>query len=246
MYGEGHLVHGSRIANNNLGHGAFVAANDVSFEYNEFENNGPPPPDAFIHSLYFAGCDGVLFENNEVHSATDGVKARRTTNSIFRYNTIHDIEAIGIHLGGDSTGGAFDNRIEGNLLYNNSSDIVIKSESGIQIDPVDELVIANNIMDSGTDGFIDYGAHIMVTSVPARNIAVVNNLVYEGGSDDGIRIQNSGVNVSCDNNIVGQFAGGAAYDLDGAVSRRSNIEFTSRAAFESLELVSCSRRNYSI
>jgi len=236
MYGNDHLVHGSRIANNRLGMGIYVSGNNVSFQYNEFENNGLPPPDVFVHSLYISACDGVLFEHNIVHSATDGVKVRRTSNGVFRHNTFYGMLAIGIHLGGDSEGGASNNRIESNLFYDNSTDIVIKSESGTQVVPVDGLVIANNILRDGTMDFVDYGAHIVLTDVPAQNVSIVNNLVYDGGDDMGIVVDNDGSNILSANNVVGQFGGADAYRLSGSVTESDNLEYASTSAFDALAL----------
>jgi hypothetical protein len=236
LYGNDHLVHGSRIANNNEGMGIYASGDSLSFQYNEFENNGLPPPDVFVHSLYLSNCNGLLFEHNVVHSATDGVKVRRTSNAVIRYNTFHDMEALGIHLGGDSEGGANNNRIESNVFYNNSSGIVIKSESGVQVVPLDGLVIANNILYAGTEGFVDYGTHITLTDVPAQNVSIVNNLVYAADGDNGIRIDNDGADIVCANNIVGQFTGGDAYSLNGSVSESNNLDYASAQAFAALEL----------
>lgn len=244
VYGDRHLIHGCRIADNLQGHGAFVSGRDIVIAHNEFEHNGPPPPDLFFHSLYLSSPVRMVFEHNLVHSATDGVKVRTPVGSVFRHNTIHDNVFIGIHLGGDSTAGAYDNRIESNRFYRNGSDIVIKSESGVQIDPVDGLVIANNVMDRGTNAPIDYGAHLTVTPVPARNVAVVNNLVVSEGDDDGIRIANDGGGLTCENNVVAQLSGGTAFDLDPAVEERRNLAITTRAAFDDLALADPARFDY--
>lgn len=225
MYGDDHLVHGSRIANNNFGMGIYMSGARIRIAHNEFENNGLPPPDVFVHSLYISNCDRVVFEHNEVHSATDGVKVRRTSNSVFRHNTFHDILAIGIHLGGDSEGGASNNRIEANTFYDNSTDIVIKSESGVQVVPTDGLVIANNIMQGGPDDFVHYGAHLVLTDVPAQNVSIVNNLIWEDvDGEHGIVISNGGPNIECANNVVGSTRGGEAYRLDGAVAASNNLD----------------------
>ena len=237
MYGNDHLVHGSRIANNTMGMGIYVMGNNVSFQYNEFENNGLPPPDNLVHTLYISACDGVLFEHNVVHSATDGLKVRRSHNGVYRYNTFYGIQAIGIHLGGDSMGGAINNRIESNLFYENSVGIVIKVEQGMQTELVDGLVIANNILHTSASGFIEFGAHLVMTDVPAQNVSIVNNLLYDMIDDHGISVQNSGPNITVANNVVGKFTQGFAYNLDGAVGASNNLEFSSAAEFEALNLV---------
>lgn len=195
----------------------------------------------FDHSVYLSQCDGLVFERNVVQTATGGVKARRVSNSIFRGNTFRNMNAFGLHLGGDSTGGASNNRIERNLFHDNATDMIIKSESGTQVAPVGGLVIANNIMRSGTVGFAgaDYDAHLIATNVPAQNVSVVNTLVYETealDNDRGIVIQNGGTNILCANNLVGQLSS-AAYQLDPAVTTASNLAYTGAAPFFSLGLV---------
>ncbi len=238
MYGNDHLVHGSRIANNTMGHGAWVHADNIAFRYTEFEHNGLPPPDTAVHSIYFSDCDGVLFEHNVVHTATDGVKARRTQNGIYRHNTFYEIEAIGIHLGGDSNGGANNNRIESNLFHDNAVGIVIKSESGIQTDPIDGLVIANNILHSSRVGFVEWGSHLVIDAdVPAQNVWVVHNLLYDMDDDHGIHIGNGGANITCANNIVGKFTAGRTYNFHANVITSNNLSFTTRADFDTLGLV---------
>lgn len=236
MYGHDHLVHGSRIANNRLGMGIYVSGENVSFQYNEFENNGLPPPDVFVHSLYISACDGVLFEHNIVHSATDGVKVRRSHNGVYRHNTFYGMFNMGIHLGGDSEGGSRNNRIESNLFYDNATDIVIKSESGTQVELLDGLVIANNMMRPVSGRAEGYDGHITITDLPAANVSIVNNLVYETGDETGIRVMNDGSNIECRNNVIGQFGSGGTYSLSASVAESNNLDFASMGAFDALNL----------
>jgi hypothetical protein len=245
LYGDNHLVHGCWIANNTLGHGIYAMGDGLVIQYNEFDNNGLPPPDVFVHSLYLSQCNDLVFEHNLVVNATDGVKARRCHNSVFRYNIFADIINIGIHLGGDSEGGSTNNRIESNLFYGNTSDIVIKSESGTQVEPVDGLVIANNIMRPGTPASGGYGHHlVLVNDVPAQNVAVVNNLVYEDAEIGGINVGNNGANIRCMNNVVGQFTGRTTVNVDASVTASNNLELTSASAFEELNLADVGAFNF--
>jgi hypothetical protein len=237
VYGDHHLIHGCRVANNTIRDGAFVSGENITIQYCEFEHNGPPPPDVLMHSLYLSSAHGIVFQNNEVHTATDGVKVRRTNNGVFRNNVFHGLEAIGIHLGGDYDGGTVNNRIESNLFYDNGGGIVIKSESGVQVVPVDGVVIANNIMHTPRVGFVNYGAHlVLVNDVPAQNVSVVNNLLYDMTDDNGIHIANPGSNLLCANNIVGKFTAGVAYELSSNVSATNNLEYATRESFEALNL----------
>jgi hypothetical protein len=247
LYGSDHLIHGCRVADNVLRDGAYVSGENITIQYNEFEHNGPPPPDSLMHSLYITNAHGVVFQHNEVHSATDGVKVRRTDNGVFRHNVFHGLEAIGLHLGGDSGGGTVNNRIESNLFYDNGGGIVIKSESGTQTVPVDGVVIANNIMHTPRPGFASYGAHLVVVNdVPAQNISVTNNLLYDMIDDDGIRIANPGSNLRCANNIVGKFTDGVAYELSSNVSGSNNLEFATRESFEALNLTDAADFDFTV
>lgn len=236
LYGTDLLLHGSRIANNVSDNGIFTTGDRLTFQYNVFENNGPPPPDTINHSLYIQGCNAVLFEHNEVFNATDGLKVRQTSNSTFRHNTFHDIEAIGIHLGGDNIGGAFNDRIESNLFYDNSNAIVIKTESGVQTEPSDNIVVANNIVSGTRDGFVDFGFQVTVTEDPVNNLWMVNNLVYETGDEGGIRVSNSGQNIVMANNVVGKFTSGPLFQTTETVTDASNLGLASSAEFDMLAL----------
>ena len=237
MYGDDHLVHGSRIAHNNASNGAYVGGNNIHLRYNEFEDNGLPPPDMFVHTLYVSRGNGFVFEFNEVHSATDGVKVRGQTGGVFRNNIFHDIANLGIHLGGDYEGGMSKVRVENNLFYRNAGDIMIKSESGTQLAPVDGLVIANNIVRAGPVGApTPYRTSITLTNVPMRDVWVVNNLLFDLGEASGIRIDAGGEQVHCMNNIVSESKAGEAYNLHASVRSAGNLLIPGESALSSLHL----------
>ncbi|MFT7170428.1 MAG: hypothetical protein ACI80K_003577, partial [Paracoccaceae bacterium] len=236
IYGPRTRVHGCRIADNTAGNGIYASAPGIEFRYNEIENNGAPPPDAFTHSVYLARCDGLTFEFNTVRNATDGVKSRRTDNGVFRGNTIHGIEAIGIHLGGDSAGGSTNNRIESNLFFDNAADIVIKSESGVQVALTDGLVIANNIVNGSGTGFLQNGFRFLVTDVPCRSVWIVNNIFYDV-LDGGVRVSANGVDLLCSNNVFGKFNSGDVVSLSGSVTSSANLDYRGHAEFADLFLV---------
>jgi hypothetical protein len=246
LYGDEHLIHGSRIADNNFGHGVFLKGNKVRFSYNEFENNGLAPPDSFVHSLYMSDSQDVVFEYNEVHSATDGVKARRVDRAVFRNNIIHDVIKLGIHLGGDYSGGASGNRIESNLFYRNGADIVIKSESGTQVDAIDGLVIANNVVRARSPrGATGYGASVVLDAVPMREVWVVNNLLFGLGDVDGIRIRNTGEDVRCLNNIVTRSETSEAFAFETSVIEGGNLTFPHEAGLSPLHLAQTNAYDFS-
>lgn len=239
MYGNDNLIHGSRFSDNVVGQGLFVQGDDITIRYSDFDNNGPPTG-VFEHALYISNCTRMLFECNEVHNGMDGVKVRRPHDSVFRYNILHDLDATGIHLGGDSTGDATNNRIEGNLIYDTRDGIVIKSESGVQTAFTDGLVIANNILHSSRTGVgeVDFPAYFRLSNAPSRNVSIVNNLLYGIVDDHGVSISATGPNIVFANNIIATFDGGQnIVNIEPTVTDINNLTFSSAAEFQALNLV---------
>ena len=232
IYGDHHTIHGNRIANNVDYHGMYFSGANLRFRYNDMENNGPPSG-WFEHSVYISNSQDVLFECSQVHDGHDGVKVRHSDGVVFRHNHVYRMTVTGIHLGGDSNGGANNNRIESNLIHDTNDAIVIKSESGTQIVPVDGLVIANNIIHSGRAG--GYPAGLTLTNVPAQNVWIVNNLVY-GVQDTGVSINNNGPNIVFANNIIAKFDDGRLVDVSASVRSANNLLLDTQAAFDALRL----------
>ena len=82
-----------------------------------------------------------------------------------------------------------------------------------------------------------YGHHlVLVNDVPAQHVAVVNNLVYEEADVGGISMMNDGADIRCMNNVVGQLTGRTSIGAGGSVAASNNVEVTSAAAFDDLNL----------
>ena len=74
--------------NDNQGQGIFCSATDVQFKSNVLDSNGCGS--VFVHSIYISQSKNILFEDNEIKNADDGLKLRASENLIIRNNRIHN------------------------------------------------------------------------------------------------------------------------------------------------------------
>lgn len=195
LYQEKIIVENCHVAlngNQGTGHGIFSSANYIEFKNNVFDSNGCG--NFFVHSLYISQCTDVLFENNVIKNADDGLKLRGSDNLIIRNNVIHDMHTHTIHVGGDEGGGTKNVIIEGNVLYNTPQGIEIKSESGIQTALSENIIIRNNILPAPI---------ILSNTCPVKDVFIYNNLVYSSTAHNALMffMTVNPINVQIKNNI---------------------------------------------
>ena len=126
-------------------------------------------------------CDhsrDVLLENNHVfgskleHGIYISDSSQRPT---VRYNHLHDNAGCGLHMNGDLTNGPpgviNGGRIEGNIIHDNG----VKGGAGINMDGVQDSLIANNIL------YNNHATGIVAFQQDAgdgpRNLKIINNTV---------------------------------------------------------------------
>lgn len=195
--------------NMNTGHGIFSSANDVIFRKNVLDSNGCGS--FFVHTMYISQCNNVLFEDNIIRNADDGLKLRASTNLVIRNNTVHDMYIHTIHVGGDVNSGTKNVIIEGNLIYNAPQGITINSESGTQTLPSENIIIRNNILP----------AHLFISNNgPVKDIFIYNNLIHSTSNQNSLitLIAENPINIHLKNNIFYKTTANSNHSLVSALA----------------------------
>lgn len=171
--------------NDNQGQGIFCSANEVEFRNNVLDSNGCGS--VFVHSMYISHSSKVVFENNEIKNADDGLKLRACTDLLIRNNVIHNTYIHSIHLGGDEGSGTSNVIVEGNYLYDVPQGLRIGSESGNQTAFSEQIIVRNNI----------FPAQVTFTNNgPLQNVFFYNNTIHTANNQpalllcDAIQVSN--------------------------------------------------------
>ncbi|MCC6816906.1 MAG: right-handed parallel beta-helix repeat-containing protein [Saprospiraceae bacterium] len=158
--------------NQNNGQGIFASVTNLQIKNCKLDSNGCGS--GFVHSVYISKSDTVLIEGNEITRADDGLKLRNSKNLLIRKNFIHQTYIHTLHAGGDSEGGLQNMIIESNRITNAPQGIELKSESGIQTSPTENVVIRNNIVNAPIT---------LSNTSPLSKISIFNNLVFNMGEN---------------------------------------------------------------
>ncbi len=179
--------------NQNSGQGIFASVNHLTIKNCVLDSNGCGS--AFVHAMYLSACDTVLVEGNQIMRSDDGMKLRRCHNMTVRGNRIQNNYLHSIHAGGDEMGGMRNVVIESNRIYHTPLGIELKSESGIQTLPSENILIRNNIINASL---------ILSSTSPCKNVSIYNNLVFQDKGQSALLMLLPSVaeNIALKNNIV--------------------------------------------
>ena len=195
--------------NDNQGQGIFCSATDVQFKSNVLDSNGCGS--VFVHSIYISQSKNILFEDNEIKNADDGLKLRASENLIIRNNRIHNTYIHTMHVGGDQSSGTKNVIIEGNLIYDAPQGLRISSESGTQTLLSENIMVRNNI----------FPAQVFISdNGPVKDIYFFNNLIHTGANQPFLFLTNAinPINLQIINNIFYKTTATVGHSLLGFIS----------------------------
>jgi parallel beta-helix repeat protein len=148
------------------------------------------------YGIWISNASFLNIQGNEIYNNTQhGIESNNSLNNIFINNKVHDNSYNGFYFRGCPY---YNNKIIGNVIYNNQKGIWLKDESSVDMHTFwNNSIINNTVFNNTSDGiFLDHG----------QNNFIIDNIVHHNGLGSinplgGIRLSTTSNNIVMGNSV---------------------------------------------